>query len=197
MEERVGVFDVSGHGISSGLVTMLVKNIINDEFFKGKKLKLEDVMSITNDRIITQKGNVENYLTGVLARVNGNNIEFVNAGHPHIMHYKKKENKIEFIKRGESSESSVIGISDFPVNFECVTTTVEKGDLLLLYTDGLTETMNRNREEFGVDRLRRTFLKNSDHPIAEQIQLIVDETRTFANRAKITDDITLVILKKK
>ena len=195
--EGFGLFDVSGHGISSGLVTMLVKNIINDEFFKGKKLKLEDVMSITNDRIIAQKGNVENYLTGVLARVNGNNIEFVNAGHPLIMHYKKKENKIEFIKRGESSESSVIGISDFPVNFECVTTTVEKGDLLLLYTDGLTETMNRNREEFGVDRLRRTFLKNSDHPIAEQIQLIVDEARTFANRAKITDDITLVILKKK
>ena len=195
--EGFGLFDVSGHGISSGLVTMLVKNIINDEFFKGKKLKLEDVMSITNDRIITQKGNVENYLTGVLARVNGNNIEIVNAGHPQIMHYKKKDNKIELIKRGESSESSVIGISDFPVNFECVTTTVEKGDLLLLYTDGLTETMNRNREEFGVDRLRRTFLKNSDHPIAEQIQLIVDEARTFANRAKITDDVTLVILKKK
>ena len=113
------------------------------------------------------------------------------------MHYKKKENKIELIKRGESAESSVIGISDFPVNFECVKTEVEKGDILLLYTDGLTETMNRNREEFGVDRLKRTFLKNSDNPIAEQIKLIVEEAKTFANRAKITDDITLLILKKK
>ena len=197
MLEGFGLFDVSGHGISSGLVTMLVKNIINDEFFKGKKLKLEDVMSITNDRIIVQKGNVENYLTGVLARVNGNSIEFVNAGHPQVMVYRKKEKKIEYIKRGDSSESSVIGISDFPVNFECVKTEVEKGDMLLLYTDGLTETMNRNREEFGVDRLRRTFLKNSDEPIAEQIKLIVEEAKTFANRAKITDDITLLILKKK
>ena len=195
--EGFGLFDVSGHGISSGLVTMLVKNIINDEFHKGKKLKLEDVMGIMNDRIIAQKGNVENYLTGVLARVTGNTIEFVNAGHPNVMHYKKKDNKIEIIKRGESSESSVIGIADFPVNFECVKIEIEKGDMLLLYTDGLTETMNRNREEFGVDRLRRTFLKNSDEPIAEQIQLIVEEAKTFANRAKITDDITLLILKKK
>ena len=197
MLEGFGLFDVSGHGISSGLVTMLVKNIINDEFYKGKKLNLEDVMNITNDRIIVQKGNVENYLTGVLARVSGNSVEFVNAGHPLVMHYKKKENKIELIKRGESAESSVIGISDFPVNFECVKTEVEKGDILLLYTDGLTETMNRNREEFGVDRLKRTFLKNSDNPIAEQIKLIVEEAKTFANRAKITDDITLLILKKK
>lgn len=195
--EGFGLFDVSGHGISSGLVTMLVKNIINDEFYKGKKLKLEDVMSITNDRIIVQKGNVENYLTGILARVTGNSIEFVNAGHPLVMHYKKKENKIELIKRGESSESSVIGISDFPVNFECVKIDVEKGDLLLLYTDGLTETMNRNREEFGIERLKRTFLKNSDEKIADQINLIVEEAKTFANRAKITDDITLLILKKK
>ena len=195
--EGFGLFDVSGHGISSGLVTMLVKNIINDEFYKGKKLKLEDVMSITNDRIIVQKGNVENYLTGILARVTGNSIEFVNAGHPLVMHYKKKENKIELIKRGESSESSVIGISDFPVNFECVKIDVEKGDLLLLYTDGLTETMNRNREEFGIERLKRTFLKNSDEKISDQINLIVEEAKTFANRAKITDDITLLILKKK
>ena len=195
--EGFGLFDVSGHGIASGLVTMLVKNIITDEFYKGKKLKLEDVMSITNDRIIVQKGNVENYLTGVLARISGNTIEFVNAGHPNVIHYIAKTNTIELIRRGESSESSVIGISDFPVHFECVKIDVEKNDILLLYTDGLTETMNRNREEFGIERLKRTFLKNSDHPISEQVQLIVDEAKTFANRAKITDDITLMILKKK
>lgn len=195
--EGFGLFDVSGHGISSGLVTMLVKNIINDEFNKGKKLPLQEVMTITNERIITQKGNVENYLTGVLGRVSGNNVEFVNAGHPNVIHYKAKENRLELIKRGESKESGIIGISGFPVNFECVTVPLEKNDILLLYTDGLTETMNRNREEFGLERLKRTFLKGVDLKIEEQIQNIVDEARTFANRAKVSDDITLLILKKK
>ena len=195
--EGFGLFDVSGHGISSGLVTMLVKNIINDEFYKGKKLAMNEVLYIINDRIITQKGNVENYLTGVLARIRGNDIEFVNAGHPNVIHYKSKENKLELIKRGSTNETGVIGIADFPVNFETVTVTAEKGDLFLLYTDGLVETMNRNREEFGLERLKRTFLKNSDLSIKEQIENIVDEARTFANRAKITDDITLLIIKKK
>ena len=195
--EGFGLFDVSGHGISSGLVTMLVKNIINDEFHKGKKLPLDKVMTITNERIINQKGNVENYLTGVLGRVSGNNVEFVNAGHPNVIHYKAKENRLELIKRGDSKESGIIGISDFPVNFECVTVPLEKNDILLLYTDGLTETMNRNREEFGLERLKRTFLKGVELKIEEQIQNIVDEAKTFANRAKVSDDITLLILKKK
>lgn len=195
--EGFGLFDVSGHGISSGLVTMLVKNIINDEFYKGKNLPLDKVMTITNERIINQKGNVENYLTGVLGRVSGNNVEFVNAGHPNVIHYKAKENRLELIKRGESKESGIIGISGFPVNFECVTVPLEKNDMLLLYTDGLTETMNRNREEFGLERLKRTFLKGVELKIEEQIQNIVDEAKTFANRAKVSDDITLLILKKK
>ena len=195
--EGFGLFDVSGHGISSGLVTMLVKNIITDEFKKGGRLALNEVLYVINDRIISQKGNVENYLTGVLARIKGSDIEFVNAGHPNVIWYKAKENKLEIIKRGSTDETGVIGISDFPVNFENVNVTVEKGDLLLLYTDGLVETMNRNREEFGVERLKRTFLKNSDLPINDQIENIVDEAKTFANRAKITDDITLLIIKKK
>lgn len=192
-----GLFDVSGHGISSGLVTMLVKNIIIDEFNKGKKLPLEEVMNITNERIITQKGNVENYLTGILARINGNNIDFVNAGHPNVIHFKAKTKNLELIKRGNTIESGIIGISGFPVNFECVSVPIEKGDILLLYTDGVTETMNRNREEFGLERLKRTFLKNTDLKLNEQIQNIVDEAKTFANRTKIADDITLVMLKKK
>ena len=68
---------------------------------------------------------------------------------------------------------------------------------MLLYTDGVTETMNRNREEFGVERLKRIFLKNTDLKIQEQIENIVDEAKTFANRTKIADDITLVMVKKK
>ena len=176
---------------------MLAKSIISKEVVDNMNKPLASVMSIISNKIAEDKGDVENYLTGVLARISGNTIEFVNAGHPNVIHYIAKTNTIELIRRGESSESSVIGISDFPVHFECVKIDVEKNDILLLYTDGLTETMNRNREEFGIERLKRTFLKNSDHPISEQVQLIVDEAKTFANRAKITDDITLMILKKK
>ena len=192
-----GLFDVSGHGISSGLVTMLVKNIINDEYNKGKKLDLSDVLYTINDRIILQKGNVENYLTGILARVKGNEIEFVNAGHPNAILLRAKDNKLITIPRGKTDETGVIGIADFPVHFETVKQTIEKNDILLLYTDGLAETMNRNREEFGLDRMCRTFLKYSDLPLEQQIENIVEEARIFANRAKATDDITLMLLKKK
>lgn len=195
--EGFGIFDVSGHGISSGLVTMLVKNIINNEFYKGKKLPLNEVMNIINDKVIYEKGNIENYLTGILARINKDQIEFVNAGHPNALHYIAETQTCELIPRGDGEECGVIGISEFPVNFETITVNMNKGDSILLYTDGIVETMNRNREEFGLERLMRAYKRNMDLPINELIELIVDDARTFANRTKMTDDITIVLIKRK
>ena len=57
--DGIGIFDISGHGIASGLVTMLVKNIIEKEFKKGKKLPLNNVMEKINDRIIAEKGSID------------------------------------------------------------------------------------------------------------------------------------------
>ena len=66
----LGIFDVSGHGISSGLVTMLVKNIIEQEFHDGSNEKLEDVMYIINDRLIEEKGNTKRSLFRFQPQVN-------------------------------------------------------------------------------------------------------------------------------
>ena len=57
--EGIGIFDISGHGIASGLVTMLVKNIIENEFQKGINLPLNEVMDTINERIIIEKGNID------------------------------------------------------------------------------------------------------------------------------------------
>ena len=49
---------------------MLVKNIIIQEFYNGKELKLSEIVSKINDRVLNEKGNIENYLTGILCRIN-------------------------------------------------------------------------------------------------------------------------------
>lgn len=68
--DGLGIFDISGHGISSGLVAMLVKNIINKEFYDHQELELWEIMEHINSRVIAEKGGIQNYLTGVLARFN-------------------------------------------------------------------------------------------------------------------------------
>lgn len=192
-----GIFDVSGHGIASGLVTMLVKNIIQQEFYSGLNDSLEDVLSLINSRIIIEKGNIENYLTGILMRINNNKIQLVNAGHPKAILYKAKTKEIFFIDENKSSQNGVIGIPDFPVIAKSIDFTVDKGDEILLYTDGITETENFEKEFFGKERLINAFAKYTGFSIRDQIESIKQELYNFSGKNSFSDDITYVILKKK
>ena len=85
--DGLGIFDVSGHGISSGLVTMLVKNIIHQEFYTKDKMDLWEILNNINGRVIQEKGDIENYLTGILIRTNKENLEIAIAGHPRPIFY--------------------------------------------------------------------------------------------------------------
>ena len=66
----ISIFDVSGHGISASLITMLSKNIISHAFQRGYRNResIEHMLNRINNSIITEKGEIDNYLTGLLCR---------------------------------------------------------------------------------------------------------------------------------
>lgn len=192
----LGIFDVSGHGISSGLVTMLVKNIIEQEFHDGSNEKLEDVMYIINDRLIEEKGNIENYMTGILLRLKENNIEFVNAGHPSILIFRDSDNEPQIMPR-DKSQCGVIGISDFPINFHSTNLFIHRNDTLLFYTDGIIEAANENDEQFGTKRLLEAFKKCRNLPLNAQINSIIADLKQFVGAKALNDDITIMMLRRK
>lgn len=192
----LGIFDVSGHGISSGLVTMLVKNIIEQEFNDGSNEKLEDVMYIINDRLIEEKGNIENYMTGILLRLKENNIEFVNAGHPSILIFRDSDNEPQIMPR-DKSQCGVIGISDFPINFHSTNLFIHRNDTLLFYTDGIIEAANENDEQFGTKRLLEAFKKCRNLPLNAQINSIIADLKQFVGAKALNDDITIMMLRRK
>lgn len=196
--EGIGIFDVSGHGIASGLVTMLVKNIIINEFNKGKTDKLKTVIDRINVRYLHEKGSIENYLTGILCRINKNNIEFVNAGHSMPILYKHSEEKCVEIKNENSERAyGAIGLIGMPSNFVQHEVTMESGDELILFTDGITDTSNEIKEPFGRDRLIRSINRNADRPLTTQINCIISDVTNYAHGLPLEDDITMIVLKKK
>ncbi len=190
-----GVFDVSGHGISSGLVTMLVKNIIHQEFYKEEKMELWETLLAINDRIIEEKGDIENYLTGILARIYGNEIEFVNASHPCPIVYRRSTDTIEIIER-KSESLGAIGIRDFPTFYESQFLTLEKGDEILLYTDGVVDCQNSENVQFGIERLKQSLENVVGLEASQQTYLILNDINDFRGSREPNDDITIVILKK-
>ena len=194
--DGIGIFDISGHGIASGLVTMLVKNIIEQEFKKGLDIPLNEVMSKINERIIVEKGNIENYLTGMLIRFNESDIELVNAGHPKAILYDSKSGKISDVEEPGKNQYGAIGISDFPINFETIHFKMNKGDELVLYTDGITECTNSENKYFGNDGILAVFKSNISLDVKDQVNALPYALKKFSGSDNFNDDITYIILKK-
>lgn len=194
--DGIGIFDISGHGIASGLVTMLVKNIIEKEFKKGKKLPLEQVMSKINDKIIAEKGNIENYLTGMLIRFNKDNIELVNAGHPKAIKYNCETKEINQIDESGKNQYGAIGIPELPIKFETINFNMASGDELILYTDGITECVNPQNQYFGIDGVLNVVQSNINRPVKEQVDALPAALQSFSGTEHFNDDVTYIILKK-
>ena len=85
-------------------------------------------------------------------------------------------------------------IDDFEFTEE--TLTLEPGDTLLLYTDGVTEAINSHEEEFGEKRLEETLSKLTQKSCQEIIDGVKAEVSTFAGETEQSDDITLLALKR-
>ena len=196
--DGLGIFDVSGHGISSGLVTMLVKNIIHQEFYKKSKkneLELWEILDKINNRVIEEKGEIQNYLTGILVRLYEDKFELVDAGHPAPILYKKSTGKCEFVELGKRSVG-VIGIADFPVFYESLYFDFDEGDELILYSDGVIDIQNENEEYFGKERLLEAVEANITKAAAEQVGFIANSIYSFCGNREQNDDITIIVLKK-
>ena len=192
----VGIFDISGHGIASGLVTMLVKNIIEQEFNKGMKLPLHKVMAKINDRIILEKGSIENYLTGLIIRFSDGYCELVNAGHPKALLYSAKTKILGPIEQTGVNQFGAIGIPDFPITFESLKFKIHKGDELVLYTDGITECTNSKKEYFGSENIISVFKQNVEKSLDNQVDALTEALFEFSGTDKLNDDITYMLLKK-
>ena len=193
--DGLGIFDVSGHGISSGLVTMLVKNIIHQEFYNQKDAELWEIVNSINDRVIEEKGEIQNYLTGILIRLYDDKFELVSAGHPAPILYKKSTNTLDYIKLGEHSVG-VIGIPGFPVYYESIFYDFEDGDELILFSDGVVDIKNEKEEYFGKQRLLEAAKINLDKPAAEQVSFIANSIYSFCGNREQNDDLTIIVLKK-
>ncbi len=192
----LGLFDVSGHGIASGLVTMLAKTIIFHTFSENSHKKLHDLLDIINNQIIHDKGDIENYLTGILLRLNQHTVEYVNAGHTDLLFCNGSTGKVAPVTDDKNlAKGMFLGIADIPCNAHTLRFKVKPGDLLCLYTDGITEAKNEAGEMFG-EELLYSLLESSKNLDARSIvSLIQTRLSEFKGDIPFADDVTVIVLK--
>lgn len=190
-----GLFDVSGHGIASGLVTMLAKNVIDRKFRECASLPFSKVMSEINRQITEDKGDIENYLTGVLLRIQENKVEFINAGHPKVFIRTARNGKCYPLEPKEGADKNgIIGFGGVKQDFKAIKFTMQKGDSLILYTDCLNESVNKDGEQFTEERIAQAFEDAGIGSAKSKLDYVLNRFYKFTEGTEIKDDLTVIVL---
>ena len=201
----VSLFDASGHGVAASLITMLSENIIRQVYIDQYQTteSLGQILTNINTSLIDAKGEVDNFLTGILLKITDNDdgtskINIANAGHPRPFIYKSQEDMVmELQPPSDDYVFGPIGINGIEHNYLDYELQMQSGDVLILYTDGLTETMNIHREDFGKSSVQALLQRNNKKSAKDIMNIIMRKLNEHSSGAARSDDITAIIIKRK
>jgi sigma-B regulation protein RsbU (phosphoserine phosphatase) len=117
-------------------------------------------------------------------------LTFASAAHAFPMLFRPRDTHKPFIPL--VATGSPLG-SQKDSKFEANTQAFEPGDVMILYTDGLTEAENPNREQFGDKRVRQTVQKHQNYNVQEICEALFNEMVRHVGKVEMDDDITLVV----
>ncbi|MBP7584481.1 MAG: serine/threonine-protein phosphatase [Spirochaetes bacterium] len=195
-----GIFDVSGHGISSGLLTLLARSIIYRKFTGMEDAPLGEVMTGINAALIEEIGQSGFYLSGVLLRFRDDLVEYVNAAHPPMVCRSGKSGRVMKAVRpgGQAATGPLLGVSMMNERYGSLSMRIGEGDAMLLYTDSLYETQNAAGEPYEFDRIMDSFAGAPDGTAREMLDHVMDEFYGFTGKKDaMQDDITVMVVKRK
>lgn len=195
-----GLFEISGSGISSGLVTMLAKTIIDQKFKEGFGEKLSSVMTSINTSIAQTKGNIPNYLKGSLLRIKGDIIEYINGGSSKLYMRRESTGKVTSIQAPANvsdGSSILLGLPGQYPEFKTLKFSVQKDDCLILYTNSFAEAENSYGLQFGSEKIIRALASCKKGSAQDKLKSIMELFNSYTEGTKQKDDITVIILQKK
>ena len=196
-EERLGVAiaDVSGKGVPASLIMAICRSVLRAEAARNpspadvlRKVNRQLYPDIKEDMFISMA-----YL--ILNHQRDGGITLARAGHDAPLLYKHQLETVTPVK----SPGMVVGIDSGNV-FDRLTTDfavpLERDDCLVLYTDGVTETLNAEGDEFGVERMMQSVRASATNGAPAIVRKIIEDVRDFTGSIPQNDDITLIAIRK-
>jgi serine phosphatase RsbU (regulator of sigma subunit) len=185
----VVIADVSGHGAAASLLmpSLAVALRLRARELSGPAAIISDL-----DQVLRQITSTATFVTMFYARFDqaGKTMEYANGGHnPPLLTRPKTGQSLALDVGGP-----ILGILK-DTHFSNTVVTLEKGDILTLFTDGVTEQENETGEEFSTSRLEQVVLNNEAEPASALVGRITEAVSTFAGDKPQVDDLTVVVVK--
>jgi len=185
------VADVSGHSIGPALFMVETRSAIRAQT-NGSGTPAE-TLSVLNNFLFEDLDRSDYFITLFYLQYNTANqqLSFANAGHPPPLLLSPFQTEC----RQLDAEGLILGVNKNVV-FEEKVTTLAQGDILLMYTDGLTEAENADGEFFGLQRVSDILVQYAQQSPQAIIEALLKQLKQFCRSASFNDDITLMVFKR-
>jgi phosphoserine phosphatase RsbU/P len=204
-QSRLAVIgDVSGKGISSALYVVKMQTAL--QLFATETSDPRELLMRLNSHVYGQlKRNYFFSLYMVKLRLDGN-VELCRAGHPPALMCRAADHSITWLKpngiavgmapssngEGESEQKS----GSFRHSLETQSIQMEQGDVIFLFTDGVTESVDMYGKEYGLDSIAEAIQHCAGEPVEQMRQYILTELSRHRAGTDLRDDTTFVLLKR-
>ena len=183
------IADVSGKGVPAALFMALSRTLVRANV--ADNITASQAIQKAN-HMISQEAKMGMFVTLFYAVLDSEKrrLKYVNAGHNPPFVVKKSSGEVILLR----ASGIAMGVMD-DVSLEEREIKLDSDDIVVFYTDGITEAIDRGNEQFGEARLIETINQNADLPVKDLIDRVKDDVFAFAQGQPQYDDFTLVILK--
>jgi sigma-B regulation protein RsbU (phosphoserine phosphatase) len=193
------VGDVMGKGIPAALLGAATKShflkaiaALMDFVNRGEVPQIKEIVMLAHAGIVRDLINLESFVTLSYVRLDvpRQMLQLVDCGHTGILQLHARTGLCEILH----GNNLPMGVREGEI-YDQISIPIELGDLLLLFSDGITEARNPAKELFGAERLKECVLANRDLDPAELVQAIRQAVITFSGSDRLTDDLTAVLIR--
>ena len=185
------VADVTGKGVPASLLMATMRATLRANIQNNPNDIVQALRQVNGD--IYRDSPVDKFITSIYCNLDyeSHELSYVNSGHnpPYIV--RANDNRIEELDQG----GLMLGIME-EIDLPKATLSIDKGDILMLFSDGVTEATNPSGELFSEERFEQWLLDHNQLSAEEMKDALLETLRDYANGSPQSDDITFIIVKR-
>jgi sigma-B regulation protein RsbU (phosphoserine phosphatase) len=192
-EASIFICDVAGHGVRSALVTAMIRALVEElkpcavdpgRFLTQLNHDLHNILRHSGTPLLTTA-------VSLMADSKSGRVLFANAGHPKPLLAQRASSKVQPLVNASGRSQAALGL--FPGTLYTATEALmSRGDVILLFTDGLYEVQDAQRELYSQALLAAAIQRRLALPVSQILDELLDEIRHFSDGVGFTDDVCLV-----
>jgi PAS domain S-box-containing protein len=192
---KIGIGDVTGHGLESGVLMLMTQTAVRtlQESHQTDPVQFLDILNRTICRNVQRINPDKNLTLALLDYADG------------TLNVSGQHEEIIVVRAGGEVERIDTNYLGFPIGLDeeiadfiaSEQVQLNPGDVVVLYTDGITEAFDINKQQYGLNQLCEVVSQNCDRTVQEIREAVIKDVRRHIGTQKVFDDITLVVLKQK